>query len=205
MRSTDSELDTACREIDPENAMLWHFPSQRLDAEQIRDSILHVTGLLDYQLGGKTVPLRNRQFVFDHTSIDHTKYDIARRTAYFPIIRNNLAPLLQQFDYPDPTMATGHRATTSVAPQSLLLLNADWVLDAAEKVSRQICEDPQNTTLQQRVIKLVRTVLGRDPSEAEVGLALQWIESANTEKEVEGQWTTFTQNLIIGNEFFFTR
>ena len=205
MGSTDAELDSAGREIDPENVMLWHFPSQRLDAEQIRDSILHVTGLLDYQLGGKTVPLRNRQFVFDHTSIDHTKYDTARRTAYFPIIRNNLAPLFQQFDYPDPTMPTGHRATTSVAPQSLLLLNADWVLDAAEKVSKRVCEDPQNATLHQRVTKLYRVVLGRDPSESEVGLALPWIKSANTESEVEGRWTTLTQNLLIGNEFFFVR
>lgn len=205
MGSTDSQLDTACREIDPENAMLWHFPSQRLDAEQIRDSILHVTGLLDYSLGGKTVPLRNRQFVFDHTSIDHTKYNTPRRTAYFPIIRNNLAPLLQQFDYPDPTMATGHRSTTSVAPQSLLLLNADWVLDAAEKVSQRICVDPKNTTRHQKVTKLYRIVLGRDPSVAEVGLVLQWIESAKTEKEVEECWSTFTQNLLIGNEFFFAR
>lgn len=206
MSSTaDSEVNTACRDIDPENVMLWHYPSQRLDAEQIRDSILHVSGLLDYQLGGKTVPLRNRQFVFDHTSIDHTKYDTSRRTAYFPIIRNNLAPLLQQFDYPDPTMTTGHRATTSVAPQSLLLLNADWVLDAAEKLSRRVYEDQQNASPHQAVSKLYRVVLGRDPSEAEIRLALEWVKDANTEKESAVRWTTLTQNLLIGNEFFYAR
>lgn len=205
MSSKDTELNKGSQEIDPENVMLWHFTSQRLDAEQIRDSILHVSGLLDYQLGGKMVPLRNRQFVFDHTSIDHTKYDTARRTAYFPIIRNNLAPLLQQFDYPDPTMTTGHRAITSVAPQSLLLLNADWVLDAAEKLSRRVCEDPQNVTPNQSVTKLYRAILGRSPSEAEIRLALDWIEGANTESESVVRWTTLTQNLLIGNEFFYAR
>jgi ABC-type thiamine transport system substrate-binding protein len=55
------------------------------------------------------------------------------------------------------------------------------------------------------VTKLYRVVLGRDPSESEVGLALPWIKSANTESEVEGRWTTLTQNLLIGNEFFFVR
>jgi hypothetical protein len=205
MSSAHSELNQECQEIDPENTLLWHFPLQRLDAEQVRDSVLHVAGLLDYQLGGKTVPLRNRQFVFDHTSIDHTKYDTARRTAYFPIIRNNLAPLLQQFDYPDPTMTTGHRATTTVAPQSLLLLNADWVLDASENLSRRVCESPKDVTPQQTVTDLYRAVLGRSPSEAEIRLTLEWIESANSQKEAADSWMTLTQNLLIGNEFFFAR
>lgn len=205
MSSSDTELDHSYREVDPENRMLWHFPRQRLDAEQIRDSILHVTGLLDNQLGGKTVPLRNRQFVFDHTSIDHTKYDSPRRTAYFPIIRNNLAPLLQQFDYPDPTMATGDRASTSVAPQSLLLLNADWVLDAATTVSRRICHDPQNTTDHQKLKELYRHILSRNPTGLEIELALNWLANSTDEGNAEVRWSTFTQNLLIGNEFFFVR
>ncbi len=69
---------------DGDNRLLWRYRSQRLDAEQARDSILYVTGRLDTTLGGKSVPLRNRQFVFDHTSIDHTRYDSLRRAVICP-------------------------------------------------------------------------------------------------------------------------
>ena len=71
-------------------------------------------GRLDESMGGKTVPLRNRQFVFNHTSVDHTKYDSLRRAVYLPVIRNNLYTLFEQFDFPDPTMPTGNRKSTTV-------------------------------------------------------------------------------------------
>ena len=101
---------------DPDNRWLAHFPVQRLTAEAIRDAWLAVSGRLDRRVGGKTVPLRNRQFVFDHTSIDHTRYDSVRRSVYLPVIRNNLYDLFRQFDFPDPTLPTGSRTTTVVAP-----------------------------------------------------------------------------------------
>ena len=111
------------------------FACQRLEAEQIRDAILAVSGRLDESLGGKTVPLRNRQFVFDHTSIDHTKYDSLRRALYLPVIRNNLYTLFEQFDFPDPTMPTGSRNATVVAPQALLLMNSELVMDSADALA----------------------------------------------------------------------
>ena len=86
--------------VDPENRLLWRFPLQRLEAEQIRDAILAVSGRLDESMGGKTIPLRNRQFVFNHTSVDHTKYDSLRRAIYLPVVRNNVYTLFEQFDFP---------------------------------------------------------------------------------------------------------
>jgi len=206
-RMSSSHPDTEkLSEQDPENVFLSRFSRLRLDAEQIRDSILHVTSNLDYRLGGKTVPLRNRQFVFDHTSIDHTKYDMARRTAYFPIIRNNLAPLLQLFDFPDPTMPTGNRATTSVAPQALLLMNAGWIIDGARSVGNRLAEseDPRP-----RIEGIYRTVLGRPPLPTEVALVQDFIQQAcdrqSTAEARETAWGIVVQNLMMGNEFMFVR
>lgn len=68
------------------------FAEQRLDVEQIRDAVLQVSGRLDRSFGGKTVPLQNRQFVFDHTSIDHTRYGSLRRAIYLPVIRSERIP-----------------------------------------------------------------------------------------------------------------
>ncbi len=86
--------------------------------------MLAVSDSLCVELGGKTIPRRDREFVFNHTSRDHTTYDSPRRALYQPIIRNHLYDVLEQFDYPDPTMPTGSRNSTVVAPQALILLNS---------------------------------------------------------------------------------
>lgn len=203
--------------VDPENRWLWRFRTQRLSSEQIRDSILFVSGRLDLRLGGKSVPLRNRQFVFDHTSIDHTRYDGFRRTMYLPIIRNHLFSLLEQFDYPDPTMPVGDRQATTIAPQSLLLMNSEWIVESAERLaldSRQAGSSPQS-----RIDWLVAQVLGRatKPHErerieqflaevsADHGASKKTSSDLSSDPEGEIAWTLLAQNLLIGNEFFYAR
>lgn len=185
--------------VDPENRYRWYFKLQRMEAEQLRDTILQVAGRLDTRLGGKSVPLRNRQFVFDHTSIDHTKYDSLRRTIYLPIIRNHLYSLLEQFDFPDPTMPVGNRNSSMVSLQMLLLMNADWIVESAEQLalrSGQVTSEPQR-----RVDWLVETVLGREPTSQESQRYLDFIASGQgTEQE---RWVTLAHNLLICSEFIY--
>ncbi|MCU0710374.1 MAG: DUF1553 domain-containing protein, partial [Pirellula sp.] len=167
--------------LDPENALLWRFRSQRLDAEQARDSILFRAGMLDQRLGGKSVPLRNRQFVFDHTSVDHTRYDSVRRTIFLPVIRNHLFTMLEQFDFPDPTMPVGDRQSTTVAPQSLLLMNADWILDGASqlaRLSRQAASLPED-----RLDWLMLHTLGRKATDKERQLGLEFVAQTHASPE----------------------
>jgi hypothetical protein len=188
--------------LDPENTLLWRFRSQRLDAEQARDSILFQAGLLDLRLGGKSVPLRNRQFVFDHTSFDHTRYDSLRRTIFLPVIRNHLFTMLEQFDFPDPTMPVGDRQSTTVAPQSLLLMNSDWILDGASQLARlsgQAASLPEG-----RLDWLMLHILGRTATEKERQLALEFVAQTHATPE-EARWEMLAHNLLICNEFFYVR
>lgn len=197
--------------VDPENRLLWKFPLQRLDAEQIRDSILAVSGRLDDRLGGKTVPLRNRQFVFDHTSIDHTKYDSLRRSIYLPVIRNNVYSFFGQFDFPDPTMPTGSRHSTVVAPQALLMMNAELVMDSADQFATTLMESPQGP---ERVVRAYERALARPPTAAEIRRALAFIKDCSTASESNGtrsleaqhqSWSMFCQSLFASNEFIYVR
>jgi hypothetical protein len=149
---------------DSDNRLLWKFPLQRLDAEQIRDSILSISGRLDYGLGGKTVPLRNRQFVFNHTSVDHTKYDSLRRAIYLPVIRNNIYAFFEQFDFPDPTMPTGRRNSTVVAPQALLMMNSQLVMQSATEFATRILAESGDES--HRVRLAYTLAFGRPSSEA---------------------------------------
>lgn len=199
--------------VDPENRLLWRFRQTRLDAGQIRDAILYVSGRLDETLGGKTVPLRNRQFVFDHTSIDHTQYDSLRRAAYLPVIRNNLYTLFEQFDFPDPTMPTGSRNATTVAPQALLLMNSDLVMDSADALAKQLLAEHSDEV--NRIQALARIVWGREATLSEQeqihgfltdvsgagGVANASIGTVDAQRA----WSLVCQSLLMSNEFFMVR
>ena len=184
-----------------------------------------MSGRLDASLWGKTIPLRNRQFVFDHTSIDHTRYDSVRRALYLPVIRNNLYTLFQQFDFPDPTMPTGNRNTTVVAPQALLLMNSDLVIDSADALALLLINQPGDDAA--KVQSAYQRVLGRPATDAETQRVFAFIKELQSEAPavedvaVAGNpenptdaaatsatrqaWSIFCQSLFASNEFFYVR
>jgi hypothetical protein len=199
--------------IDPQNRLLRTFRVRRLEAEQVRDAILAVARRLDDSLGGKTIPLRNRQFVFDHTSIDHTKYDSLRRAAYLPVVRNNLYTLFEQFDFPDPTMPCGSRNATVVAPQALVLMNSDLVMDSADQFATLLLERAADDA--ERVGLAYERALGRPPHEHELQRALTFVReitagaltgAASFDPPAEQRaWALFCQSLFACNEFIYLR
>ena len=186
----------AYQEKDPENRILWKANLRRMQAEQIRDSILYVSGQLDTALGGKTLPLRNRQFVFNHTSEDHTRYDSLRRAAYLPVIRNHLYTLFEQFDYPDPTMPTGSRHSTSIPTQALVLMNSPLVLDSAQAFAVDLAK--QEGDPRKRIALAYETALSRPPTPPETERVLQF--TANLQDTPQA-WTLFCQSLLTCSEF----
>jgi hypothetical protein len=192
---------------------LWKFPIQRLDAEQLRDSILAVSERLDWQIDGKAVPLRNRQFVFDHTSIDHTRYTSVRRAVYLPIIRNNLYTLLEQFDFPDPTMPTGRRHQTTVAPQSLLMMNNELVLDSSGQLAQLLVAGFAER--HERLSQLYLRLFARQPNDAERDTCLKFVNDAasaglldavrlSPEGELQA-WALLVQALLATNDFLHVK
>lgn len=148
-------------EADLDNQLFSVFPIRRLEAEEIRDTVLASAGLLDLTLGGKTLPLRNRQFVFNHTSKDATGYDSQRRALYLPVIRNHLYELFQQFDYPDPSMPTGQRNSSVIAPQALILMNSELVSGVASVLGKQM--DGRDEAIRDLYLRLY----GRPPKSEE--------------------------------------
>ena len=151
------------------------------------------------RIGGKSVPLRNRQFVFDHTSIDHTKYDGVRRTVYLPIIRNHLYSLLEQFDFPDPTMPVGNRTTSMVSLQMLMLMNAQWIVESAELLARRSQEFSSEPS--RRIDWLFESVLGRQPREIERQRFMDFLAADN--ESGENGWEILAHNLLVCSEFIY--
>lgn len=198
------------QERDPENRLLAYFPMRRLEAEEIRDSLLAVAGQLDLRMGGKTVPLRNRQFVFNHTSKDATKYDSNRRALYLPVIRNNLYDLFQQFDYPDPAVSTGQRNSTIVSPQALLLLNSPLARQAAQGFAERLPEQGVEARVKAAMLLAYgRAALVEDIQNArdfliaaDAALASEQSDPALRSREA---WVLLCQAWMMTNEFIHIR
>lgn len=105
-------------EIDLANRSLWHYPSRRLDAEQIRDAMLVSAGKMDWTSGGPAA---------EHESF--------RRSIYTKIKRNKPNSMLVTFDAPDGNASIAKRNVTTTPIQSLLLANFDWPLSLANTMA----------------------------------------------------------------------
>ncbi|MBT5125445.1 MAG: DUF1549 domain-containing protein [Planctomycetaceae bacterium] len=167
-----SNFNDAASKIDATNRYLWRFPVKRLEAEAIRDSILAVSGLLDRTMGGSMLPVKNREFLFNHTSKDLTKYDSFVRSVYLPVVRNNLYDFFQLFDYNDASVSNGDRQTTTVAPQALYMLNSPLVDEASCQIVEQLLKESKS--LKHRVQILYVKLLGRNATRQEMSRARQY-------------------------------
>ncbi|MGE3779524.1 MAG: DUF1553 domain-containing protein, partial [Pirellulaceae bacterium] len=191
---------------DPDNRLLWHFPVQRLQAETLRDAMLAVSGKLDLTMGGSLLHVANRDYFFNHTSKDETKYDAPRRTVYLPVVRNNLYDLLQLFDATDATVPSGDRSSSTVATQALFLLNSPLVMNCADALAAET----QSENEAEQVSALYARCFGRPAAPAEIQQAREFLSDfARTpgQGEATGQagWSALCQALLTSNEFLYVR
>jgi len=136
-----------------------------------------------------------------------------RRAVYLPVIRNNLYTLFEQFDFPDPTMPTGDRNATVVAPQALLLMNDPLVMDSAAHFARTLRRLSLSDT--SRIELAYKQALGRAPSQVESRRAMEFIDglvegemlnSERVDEQAVGKaWSLFCQSLFVSNEFLYVR
>jgi hypothetical protein len=115
------------RQIDTENALYWHFPLRRLEAEALRDRMLAASGRLDRTQFGPAVAVEEN-FVGQVV----VKDDQPRRSVYLQVRRTKPVSFLTTFDAPVMTVNCERRVSSTGAVQSLMLMNSEWVLKEAE-------------------------------------------------------------------------
>lgn len=209
---TSNQLDPKNVEVDPENRLLWRANVRRLEGEAIRDSLLAVSGQLDKALGGPALQhVKNRDYLFDHTSKDLTTYDSKRRSIYLPVIRNNIYDVFQLFDATDATVINGDRATTTVATQALFMMNGTMVMEAAQKIASRLMEN-KSWDDGEKIRRLYLTCYGRPPSEQESLRAKSVIAKLESDlatresdaaKRRVNAWATYSHVLLAANEFVY--
>lgn len=212
-RSLSSRLTTLSSQLaDPENRLFGRAKVRRLEAEEVRDSLLAVSGQFDRAFGGSMLKVKNRGHLFDHTSIDKTDYTSRRRSLYLPIIRNHVFDLFQLLDFPDPAVPAGDRATTTVAPQALLMLNSDFVMQSADELAARLLAEPGDDD--HRLSRLYVFAYGREPSAAERDANwafLAKIEQSlaasepDADKRRQQSWSVLCHVTLAANEFIYVR
>ena len=132
---------------DPNNRLLWAFPRQRLDAEEVRDSLLLASGLLEDKLGGPAVfPPVPANFGVNAANpnawqVSQDPHDQNRRSVYVFIRRNTAYPMLETFDAANPNTVHSRRDVTTTAPQALALINSDLVYQWSEALAARVLQE----------------------------------------------------------------
>jgi hypothetical protein len=139
--------------------MYWRFNRRRLDAEELRDSLLSIAGNLDDALGGPPEELTP---------------GYKRRTVYGKVSRYKLDTYLQTFDFPPPNISAEKRFTTTVPLQRLFLMNSDFMQIEAEALAKRVAPEADNRA---RIRKIYEFAFTRDPSEEETKLGLEYLHS----------------------------
>lgn len=135
-----SEFSATANEKDPENSLWWRFERRRLSGEEIRDSILAVSGQLNLQMGGPSVfpEIPEGMEVRGGWKKNEAPDARNRRSIYVFVRRNSRYPMFQAFDMPDTHESCGRRMITTTAPQALELLNDKVVLQAANRFAGRV-------------------------------------------------------------------
>ncbi len=175
------ELDA----VDPENRLLGRMSVRRLEAEAVRDSLLVVAGELSHKRRGAAVSVAPDEVGQIIVAVDTrdsagrpTKQQISlgedeyRRSLYVQVRRSMPLSVLEPFDMPPVTPNCEQRASSTVAPQSLLMMNSPFVVarskSMAGRLVSEVGEEP--AVLLDRAWRIA---LGRAPSaeETEAGVA----------------------------------
>jgi hypothetical protein len=158
--------------LDPGNMLLGRFSMRRLTAEEVRDSILAVSGTLNLKAGGESVYPKIPKEVLAGQSVPGQGWPASppeqgnRRSIYVHVKRSLQVPILIQHDQADADSSCPVRYTTTVPTQALGMLNGEFTnTTAASMATRLQTERPD---LESRIRRAIRLTASRNPSDDEV-------------------------------------
>jgi hypothetical protein len=166
---------------DPLNDLYWRFDPRRLTAEEIRDSVLAVSGNLSSQVYGPSMYPRLSAEVLAtqsqpganwHRSSDQDRW---RRSIYIHIKRSLAVPLLAAFDAPEPDISCEARFNTTQPAQAFALLHGDFMHEQAHLLAARV-RQMAGDDLRQQIATAVELVLLRDATDHDLADGLDLIE-----------------------------
>ncbi|MFT5474524.1 MAG: hypothetical protein ACI856_002866, partial [Kiritimatiellia bacterium] len=191
----DSRSNEAGMRVDAASRLLWRFPTRRLEAEAIRDSILSVSGVLDPRAGGPGFS----GFKVEKENVRHyhpkETYgpDDWRRMIYMTKVRQERDSVFGTFDCPDASQTVAARSRSTTPLQAMSLFNSTFVLQQADLLSKRLLAEEQTNAT--RVERTWQLCFHRPPDGNETVDAVAFIEKKGLAE--------FCRAVLNANEFVF--
>jgi hypothetical protein len=196
LSSTYRQASATPAATDPENKWLSRMNRRRLAAEEIRDSMLAVSGRLNPKAGGPSVMVKiDPELIKDLkrpqywvTTRDRSEHD--RRTIYLIYKRNLILPFMQVFDSPDTLLSCARRDQSTHAPQALELLNGTLSNELAVSFAGRLKGAD-------RVEQAWRLATGRGPNPKERALSQRYLDDPDPAALTEFALSLFNSNAFL--------
>lgn len=197
---------------DPNNMLFWRFNMRRLNSEEIRDSILTASGLLNDKMFGPPVFPKLSKEVLDGISYpDKNAHwptskaeESTRRTVYVCVKRSLQVPILAIHDQADTDNSCPVRYTTTVPTQALGLLNGEFANESAAAFAARLMKEEPNGIAKQ-VARGIRLTTGRTPAESEIAKDTAFIQLLKDRHKLDEKTalTRYCLLLLNSNEFAY--
>jgi hypothetical protein len=195
---------------DPANALSWRFNMRRLNAEEVRDSILAVSGSLNPAVGGPSVYPKIPKEVLAGQSMPGNGWPTSvaevgnRRSVFVHVKRSLQVPILATHDQADTDSSCPVRYTTTVPTQALGLLNGEFANEQAAAFARRLAKDcPNDLTAQ--VTRAIRLTTGRTPTADEVNKDVSFVREMRAKHGLDEPTALARYALLLlnANEFVY--
>ncbi|MEO2046637.1 MAG: PSD1 and planctomycete cytochrome C domain-containing protein [Pirellulales bacterium] len=189
------QMDEKAEILDNDCRLLWRYPSRRLEAESIRDSMLQVCNKLNLKMGGPGFNFfKTRGGLSGFPPLEKMGPEEFRRMIYAHKIRMERVPVFGAFDCPDAGLPAPRRNQSTTAIQALNLLNSPFIINQADALADHIHEK-SGGPIRQQIERVFQLAYGRNPTETEVSVS----QKAATDHGLK----TVCRAIFNSNEFLF--
>ena len=191
---------------DPTNKLLSRHSVRRMDADQIRDTMLHAAGRLSREFGGANIN-GAKDINANESSAANIEYNYmftdVRRSLYTPAFRNRRHEVFDVFDFGDINNSVGVREASTVAPQALFFLNSAFAGEQAKAVGERLAVSHPDPIAAVDRVSLV--ILGRHPSQTEAKVLSALYNSGPGEEDAAQRLARVAHVLFASVDFRYIR
>ena len=170
-RQTSTAENERATALDRDNRLLWRANRRKLEAENIRDAALHVSGRLNPAMFGPAFqdfvvekPEHSPHYQYHLHNHDDPRTD--RRSIYRFIVRSQQQPFMTALDCADPSISVDKRNQGLSALQALALLNDGFMISMSKSFAERLTREA--STMDERITRAYQLALARSPSNSEL-------------------------------------
>ncbi len=153
---------------DSDVRLLWRYPSRRLEAEQLRDSMLAVSGRLNVTMYGRGFDLFDKRGgLSGFKPVESFSGEGLKRMIYAHKVRREREAVFGAFDCPDAGQSTGRRRESTTPVQALNLFNSRFTIDESDAFAARVVKEAGGDSTAQ-IRRAYQLALSREPSVIEI-------------------------------------